>query len=234
MIDKTVQSCREAVAQVFDGASIMLGGFGNVGMPAQLIEALREQGSRDLTLISNGAGTGPYALGALVGDGRVRKVIASFPSPSAAEFRTRYLAGEIELELVPQGTLVERIRAGGCGLGGFYTPTAAGTDLAAGKETRVIDGQEYLLELPLKADFAFLKAHWGDRLGNLMYRGTMRNFNTVMATAAITVVAEVDRLVAVGEIPPDAVHTPGIFVDRLVCVERHPKVVELPREASAT
>ena len=234
MIDKSVQSCREAVAQVFDGASIMLGGFGNVGMPAQLIEALREQGSRDLTLISNGAGTGPYALGALVGDGRVRKVIASFPAPSATEFRTRYLAGEIELELVPQGTLVERIRAGGCGLGGFYTPTAAGTDLAAGKETRVIDGQEYLLELPLKADFAFLKAHWGDRLGNLMYRGTMRNFNTVMATAANTVVAEVDRLVAVGEILPDAVHTPGVFVDRLVCVERHPKVVELPREASAT
>ena len=232
MIDKTLASCREAVAGVFDGASIMFGGFGNAGMPGQLIEALREHGARDLTIISNGAGTGDFALGALFGDGRVKKLIASFPAPSATQFRDRYLNGEIELELVPQGTLVERIRCGGSGLGGFYTPTGAGTELAAGKESRVINGVEYLLELPLKADFVFMKAHLGDRLGNLMYRGTMRNFNMVMATAGNRVIAEVDRLVEAGGIPPEQVHTPGIFVDSVVQAERHPRLLELPKEGA--
>jgi 3-oxoadipate CoA-transferase alpha subunit len=234
LIDKTLSSCKEAVSRVFDGATLMFGGFGNAGMPGQLIEALREHGARDLTIISNGAGTGDFALGALFGDGRVKKLIASFPSPSAKQFRARFLKGEVQLELVPQGTLVDRIRAGGTGLGGFYTPAGVGTELAARKETRVIDGREYLFELPLKADFVFLKAHLGDRFGNLIYRGTMRNFNMVMATAGKTVLAEVDRLVPAGEIPPEQVHTPGIFVDHLVQVDRHPKLLELPKEEAAT
>ena len=227
MIDKTLTSCSEAVKSVFDGATVMLGGFGNPGMPGQLIEALRESGRRDLVIVSNGAGTGDFALGALFGAGCARKWIGSFPSPSAKEFRERYLKGEVELELVPQGTLVERIRAAGAGLGGFFTPTAAGTELAAGKETRTIDGREYVFEKPLAADFAFLKAYRGDRLGNLSYRGTMRNFNMVMATAAKFVAAEVDELVPAGGLDPEEVHTPGIFVDRVVQVARHPRLREV-------
>lgn len=233
LIDKTLSSCREAVSKVFDGATIMLGGFGNAGMPGQLIEALREHGARNLTIVSNGAGTGPFALGSLFGDGLVRKLVASFPAPSAAQFRERYLKGEVELELVPQGTLVERIRCGGCGLGGFYTPTGVGTELAEGGEVRMIEGREYLFALPLKADFALLKGHLGDRFGNLMYRGTMRNFNMVMATACTTVIAEVDRVVPAGDIPPEQVHTPGIFVDHLVQVGRHPKLLEVPKTGGA-
>ncbi|MCX7200394.1 MAG: 3-oxoacid CoA-transferase subunit A [Proteobacteria bacterium] len=229
MIDKTLSTCREAVEKVFDGATIMFGGFGNAGMPGQLIEALREHGARDLTIVSNGAGTGPFALGSLFGDGLARKLIASFPAPSAAQFRERYLKGEVELELVPQGTLVERIRCGGCGLGGFYTPTGVGTELADGGEVREIDGREYLFAKALRADFALLKGHLGDRFGNLMYRGTMRNFNMVMATACDTVIAEVDRIVPAGEIHPEHVHTPGIFVDHVVQVERHPELIKLPK-----
>jgi 3-oxoadipate CoA-transferase alpha subunit len=227
VINKTLANCSEAVASVFDGATIMFGGFGNAGMPGQLIEALRASGRRDLVIISNGAGTGDFALGALFGDGCARKWIGSFPSPSAKQFRERYLKGEIELELVPQGTLVERIRAAGAGLGAFFTPTGAGTELAAGKETRIVGGREFLLEQPLAADFAFLKAHRGDRLGNLRYRGTMRNFNMVMATAAKVVVAEVDELVPVGGIDPEDVHTPGVFVDHVVQVARHPRLLEV-------
>jgi 3-oxoadipate CoA-transferase alpha subunit len=227
VINKALATCSEAVASVFDGATVMFGGFGNVGMPGQLIEALRARGLRDLVIVSNGAGTGNYALGALFGDGCARKWIGSFPSPSAAQFRDRYLKGEIEIELVPQGTLVDRIRAAGAGLGGFFTPTGAGTELAAGKETRIINGREFLFELPLSADFAFLKAHFGDRLGNLSYRGTMRNFNMVMATAAKVVVAEVDEIVPVGGMDPDDVHTPGIFVDHVVQVARHPRLLEI-------
>jgi 3-oxoadipate CoA-transferase alpha subunit len=227
VINKTLANCSEAVASVFDGATIMFGGFGNAGMPGQLIDALRASGRRDLVIISNGAGTGDFALGALFGDGCARKWIGSFPSPSAKQFRERYLKGEIELELVPQGTLVERIRAAGAGLGAFFTPTGAGTELAAGKETRIVGGREFLLEQPLAADFAFLKAHRGDRLGNLRYRGTMRNFNMVMATAAKVVVAEVDELVPVGGIDPEDVHTPGVFVDHVVQVARHPRLLEV-------
>jgi len=234
VIDKTVASCSEAVAEVHDGATIMFGGFGDPGVPGQLIEALRAQGATDLVAIHNGAGAGDFALGGLIQDGRVRKLVASFPSaPKATAFRERYMKGEVELELVPQGTLVERIRAAGAGLGGFYTPTAAGTELAAGKEIRVIDGRAYVFEKPLRADFAFIKAHRGDRLGNLGYRMAMRTFNMVMATAAKVVIAEVDQLVPVGALSPEEVHTPGIFVDRIVQVVRHPRLFEPRKRGSA-
>lgn len=234
MIDKTVASCSEAVAQVFDGAAIMIGGFGGPGFPARLLEALREQGATRLLAIQNGGGNDDYALGGLILDGRIRKLIASFPiNQGAWAFRDRFLKGEIELELTPQGTLVERIRAAGAGLGGFYTPTAVGTELAAGKETRVIDGREYVFETPLRADFAFIKAHRGDRLGNLNYRMAMRNFNMIMASAAKVVIAEVDQLVPVGALSHEEIHTPGIFVDHVVQVERHPRVFEPPQERSA-
>jgi 3-oxoadipate CoA-transferase alpha subunit len=232
VIDKTVPTCREAVAQVFDGATIMIGGFGDPGVPGQLIEALRKQGSTNLTVVHNGAGGGDFALGGLILDGRVRKLVASFPSsPGGTAFRDRYLKGEVELELVPQGTLIERIRAAGAGLGGFYTPTAVGTDLAVGKETRVIDGREYVFEKPLPADFAFIKAYRGDRLGNLSYRNAMRNFNPIMATAGKVVIAEVEEIVPVGGIALEEIHTPGIFIDCLVQVERHPRLFDPPKQA---
>lgn len=231
MIDRTVASCEEAVAGVFDGATIMIGGFGGPGFPARLLEALREQGATNLVAIHNGAGMDDYALGGLIKDGRIRKLIASFPiNQGATAFRDRYLKGEIELELTPQGTLAERIRAAGAGLGGFYTPTGAGTELAVGKEIREIEGRQYVFEAPLRADFAFIKAHRGDRLGNLNYRMAMRNFNMVMATAAKVVIAEVDQFVPVGALSPDEIHTPGIFVDRVVQVERDPRVFDQPRE----
>lgn len=231
MIDKTVSSCSEAVAQVFDGATIMIGGFGDPGVPGQLIEALRRQGSKNLTIIHNGAGSGDFSLGGLMLDGRVAKLIASFPpNPGAFAFRDRYLKGEVELELVPQGTLIERIRAAGAGLGGFYTPTAVGTDLAVGKETRVINGREYVLELPLAADFAFIKAFKGDAFGNLTYRLAMRNFNPIMATAGKVVIVEIEHLVPTGDLAIEEIHTPGIFVDYLVQVERHPRLFEPPKK----
>lgn len=234
MIDKTLATCDEAVARVFDGATVMLGGFGDVGVPGRLIEALRQGAGSDLVVIHNGAGgEGDFGLGGLIREGRVRKLLASFPAPRAAAFRERYLKGEIELELMPQGTLAERIRAAGAGLGGFYTPTAAGTELAKGKETRVIDGREYVFETPLAADFAFIKAHRGDRLGNLSYRGAMRNFNAIMATAAKMVIAEVDQLVPVGALSSEEIHTPGIFVDHVVAVARHPKLFQPRRQESA-
>ena len=214
---------------MFEPLRILFGGFGDVGMPGQLIEALRDQGATDLVAISNGAGGGGYALGGLIQDGRVRKLMASFPSPRAAAFRERYLKGELELELIPQGTLVERIRAGGAGLGGFYTPTGAGTALAEGKEIRVIDGREYVFEGPLKADFAFIKAHRADRFGNLSFRRTMRNFNQIMATAATTVIVEVDEIVPAGGLSAEEIHTPGIFIDRVVAVARHPQLFQ-PRK----
>ena len=223
MIDKTLKTCAEAVATVFDGATVMLGGFGDPGLPGQLIEALREQGAKDLWIIHNGGGQGDYALGGLMGDGRVRKLTCSFPAhPGNQGFAARYMRGEIELELVPQGTLCERIRAAGAGLGGFFTPTGAGTELAEGKETRMIDGREHVFEKPLPADFAFIRAYQADRLGNLTYRMAMLNFNVPMATAAKFVVAEVDELLPAGKISPQGVHTPGIFVDHVVHCARHP------------
>ncbi len=234
MIDKTVASCAEAVAGVFDGATVMMGGFGGPGYPAQLAEALRAQGARDLVVVSNGAGNDDWALGGLIKDARVRKLVCSFPNyPQASAFIERYTRGAIELQLLPQGTLVERIRAAGAGLGGFYTPTAAGTELAEGRELRVLNGREYVFEEPLHADFAFIKAHRGDRLGNLSYRRAMRNFNLIMATAAKVVAAEVDELLPAGEISPEEIHTPGIFVDRVVQVARHPRLAILRKEANA-
>jgi 3-oxoadipate CoA-transferase alpha subunit len=234
VINKALASCAEAVERVFDGATVMLGGFGEAGMPGQLIEALRRQGATNLVVVSNGAGAGDYALGGLIQDGRVRKLLASFPSPRGTAFRDRYLKGEIELELIPQGTLVERIRAAGNGLGGFYTPTGVGTELVAGKEIRMIKGREYVFETPVHADFAFIKAHRGDRLGNLSYRMTMRNFNPIMATAAKVVIAEVDELAPVGALSPEEVHTPGVFIDHLVQVQRHPELFKPGTGESAT
>jgi len=231
MVDKTLATCQEAVAGVFDGATILLGGFGDPGLPGQILEALRLQGAKNLTVVHNGSGGGTHSLGGLIHDGRVRKLIASFPSnPGNTSFQARYLKGEIELELVPQGTLAERIRAAGAGLGGFFTPTGAGTELAAGKETRVIDGREHVFEKALRADFAFVRAYRGDRLGNLNYRMAMRNFNVPMATAAKFVVAEIDELVPVGSIDPEDVHTQGIFVDHVVEVVRHPEYLKITTE----
>ncbi len=235
MIDKNVASCAEAVSDVFDGATIMIGGFGDPGVPGRLVEALREQGATDLCIIHNGAGGGDFSLGGLIQDGRVRKLVASFPSGTGSTaFRERYLSGDIELELVPQGTLSERIRAAGAGIGGFYTPTGVGTRLAEGKETRIINGREYVLELPLHADFAFIKAHRGDRLGNLIYRLAMRNFNPIMATAGKQVIAEIEELVPVGELPLEEIHTPGIFIDRMVEVPRLPQLFAPPKRGAAT
>jgi 3-oxoadipate CoA-transferase, alpha subunit len=231
MVDKILKSCEEAVAGVFDGATILLGGFGDPGLPGQILEALRRQGAKNLTIVHNGAGGGTHSLGGLIHDGKVRKLIASFPSnPGNQSFQEKYLKGEIELELVPQGTLAERIRAAGAGLGGFFTPTGAGTDLAAGKELRVLDGREMVFEKALHADFAFVRAYRGDRLGNLNYRMAMRNFNVPMCTAAKHVVAEIDELVPVGGIDPEDVHTPGIFVDRVIEVERHPEYMIITTE----
>lgn len=225
MLDKTVATCAEAVADVFDGATIMIGGFGDAGIPGQLCEALRERDVRNLAVVTNGAGAGDHTLGGLFFDGRVRKLYCSFPiNPGSWAFQERYHKGEVELELMPQGTLVERIRAAGAGLGGFYTPTGVGTELAAGKETRVIDGRTYVFEKPLHADFALIKAHRADRLGNLSYRLVMRNFNPIMATAARVVIAEVDEIVPPGALSPEEIDTPGIFVDRVVQVARHPKL----------
>jgi len=235
VINKALAACSEAVANVFDGATVMIGGFGEPGVPGQLIEALRQQGASNLVVVHNGAGFADFALGGLIKDGRVRKLIASFPNyPSASAFRDRYLKGETELELVPQGTLIERIRAAGAGIGGFYTRTAVGTELAAGKEIRVIDGRRYVFELPLHADFAFLKGDKADRHGNLTYRHAMRNFNPIMATAAKVVIAEIEKLVPVGALTPDEIHTPGIFVDHIVEIERHPRLFEPRYEETAT
>jgi 3-oxoadipate CoA-transferase alpha subunit len=225
-MDKCVPTCDEAVADIPDGATIMMGGFGPPGFPAQLVEALRRRRLRDLVVIQCGGGTEDYALGGLILDGAVRKLITSYPThPGAWALRDRYLRGEIELEVLPQGTFVERIRAAGAGLGGFYTPTGVGTELAEGKEVRVINGRPYVFELPLSADFALIKAHRADRWGNLTYRRTMRNFNPIMATAAKVVIAEVDEIVPVGALSPEEIETPGIFVDRVVATERHPRLV---------
>ncbi len=235
MINKALASCSEAVKNVFDGATVLVGGFGEPGVPGRLIEALRQRGVGNLVIVHNGAGYHDFGLAALISDGRVRKLIASFPNyPSATAFRNRYLKGEIELELVPQGTLVERIRAAGAGLGGFYTRTGVGTELGAGKEIRVIDGEEYVFEKPLHADFALVKADQADRLGNLSYRYAMRNFNPIMATAAKTVIAEVEKLVPVGTLSPDQIHTPGIFVDHVVEIDRDPRLFAPQHEEAAT
>jgi 3-oxoacid CoA-transferase subunit A len=210
-MDKVLASAAEAVALVPDGATIMMGGFGLCGIPENLIKALHERGTRDLTVISNNAGVDTFGIGILLRSRQVRKMISTYVGENQ-EFERQCLSGELELELVPQGTFAERIRAGGAGIGGFFTPTGYGTIVAEGKETRVIDGRPYVLELPLNADFAFVKGFRGDRLGNLTYRRTARNFNPMMATAARVTIAEVEELVEPGELDPDVVVTPGIFV----------------------
>jgi 3-oxoacid CoA-transferase subunit A len=214
-MNKVLDSADEAVARIFDGATIMCGGFGVCGNPENLLLALHRRGTRNLTVISNNAGIDDFGLGRLLKARQIRKMIASYVGENR-EFERQFLAGELDVELVPQGTFSERIRAGGAGIGGFFTPTGYNTIVAEGKETRVIDGRPYVLELPLKADFALVRAHRGDRLGNLVYRKTARNFNPMMATAAECTIAEVEHLVEPGEIPPDTVHTPGIFVRHIL------------------
>ena len=219
MIDKTVRSGAAAVADIPDGATIMLGGFGAAGMPSHLIDALIVQGARALTIVNNNAGNGDAGLAALIKVRRVKKIICSFPRQvDSHHFDAQYRAGEIDLELVPQGNLAERIRAAGAGIGAFFTPTAYGTELAEGKETRVIAGRAHVLEYPIHADYALIRADRGDRWGNLVYRKTARNFGPVMATAARCTIAEVRAIVPLGVLDPECISTPGIFVHRLVAV----------------
>lgn len=221
MINKIVDSVHEALKDVRDGATVMIGGFGTAGLPNELVDALIEQGARELTIVNNNAGNGDTGLAALLARKRVRKIICSFPRQADSHhFDALYRSGEIELELVPQGNLAERIRAAGAGIGGFFTPTGYGTELAKGKETRLIDGKHYVLESPIHADFALIKAERGDRWGNLTYRMTARNFGPVMAMAAKTTVATVHEIVELGALDPEAVVTPGLFVQRVVKVDR--------------
>ncbi|MFC4022032.1 3-oxoacid CoA-transferase subunit A [Micromonospora sp. GCM10011542] len=208
-----------AVAGIADGATVMIGGFGTAGQPVELIEALLASGATDLTVVNNNAGNGDVGLAALISAGRVRKIVCSYPRQRDSwHFDQKYRAGEIELELVPQGNLAERIRAAGAGIGAFYTPTGYGTSLAEGKEVREIDGRHYVLEYPLGADYALVKAHRADGLGNLVYRKTARNFGPIMAAAATTTVVQVEDLVPVGALDPEVIVTPGIYVDRIVRV----------------
>jgi 3-oxoadipate CoA-transferase alpha subunit len=219
MIDKTVKSLDAAVAGIPDGATVMIGGFGNAGMPVELIDALIAQGARDLTIVHNNAGNADKGVAALLATRRVRKIVCSFPRQADSYvFDALYRAGEIELELVPQGNLAERIRAAGAGIGAFFTPTGYGTKLAEGKETRTIDGRNCVLEYPIHAHVALIKAWRGDRWGNLVYRKTARNFGPIMASAARCTVAQVSEVVGLGELEPEAVVTPGIFVSRVVHV----------------
>jgi 3-oxoacid CoA-transferase A subunit len=224
-MNKVVASASEAVASIPDGATIMMGGFGLCGIPENLIAALHARGTRGLTLISNNAGVDDFGIGILLRARQVRKMISTYVGENK-EFERQFLSGELDVELVPQGTFAERIRAGGAGIGGFFTPTGYGTLVAEGKETRTIDGKPYVLERPLHADFAFVKAWKGDTLGNLVYRRTARNFNPVMATAAEVTIAEVEHLVEPGEIDPDHVVTPGIFVKRILQGEKYEKRIE--------
>jgi len=217
MINKILESAEAALADLPDGATVMIGGFGNAGMPAALIEALIARGSRELTIVNNNAGNGDTGLAALMKAKRVRKILCSFPRQADSwHFDALYRAGEIELELVPQGTLAERIRAAGAGIGAFFTPTAFGTDLAKGKETRRIGDRDYVLEYPIHADYALIKADRADRWGNLVYRKTARNFAPIMAAAARCTVAQVRETVELGALDPETVVTPGIFVKRIV------------------
>jgi len=225
LMNKVLANAEEAVALIPDGATIMMGGFGLCGIPENLIAALRARGTKGLTVISNNAGVDDFGIGVLLRSRQVRKMISTYVGENK-EFERQFLSGELEVELVPQGTFSERIRAGGAGIAGFFTPTGYGTLVAEGKETRTIGGRPYVLETPLHADFAFVKAWRGDRVGNLLYRKTARNFNPVMATAADVTIAEVEHLVEPGEIDPDHVVTPGIFVRHILQGERYEKRIE--------
>jgi len=233
MIDKIVSSAAAAVGDIPDGATVMIGGFGTAGMPSELIDALIAHGARELTIVNNNAGNGDTGLAALLKARRVRKIVCSFPRQTDSHvFDALYRAGEIELELVPQGNLAERIRAAGAGIGAFFSPTGFGTLLAEGKETRVIDGRNYVLEHPIRADFALIKALRGDRWGNLVYRKTARNFGPIMASAARCTIAQVREIVNLGDLDPEAVVTPGIFVRRVVEVPTAVKLVSQPGAAA--
>jgi len=214
--EKIFPSVDAAVADVPDGASILFGGFGGAGFPNNLIQALARKGTRNITAITNNCGTGEGELGLLFKNRQIRRVVASFPGPQSHYFQERFAAGEVELELVPQGVLCERMRAYGAGIYAFYTPVGVGTEVAAGKEERVIGGKRCLLEYALGADYAFIKAHRADRIGNLVYRKAARNFNPIMVTAAETTIVEVDEIVPVGALDPEHIVTPSIFVDRIV------------------
>jgi len=217
MINKIFTSLAEAVKDIHDGATVMIGGFGEAGSPIELIHALIDQGAKDLTVVSNNTGSGHVGLAALIENKRVKKVLCSFPrTANSTVFPELFNAGEIELELVPQGTLAERIRAGGAGIPAFYTPASVNTPLAKGKESRVFDGVEYVLEYGIKADFSLIKSAKADRYGNLLYHATARNFGPIMATAAKTAIVQTKQIVEAGEIDPEIVVTPGIFVQRVV------------------
>jgi 3-oxoadipate CoA-transferase, alpha subunit len=221
MINKIVDSPAAALAGLQDGATVLTSGFGGAGMPHELIDALIAHGAKDLTIVNNNAGNGETGLAALMKAGRVRKIICSFPRQTDSHvFDALYRAGRIELELVPQGNLAERIRAAGAGVGAFFTPTGYGTELAKGKETRSIEGRPYVLEYPIRGDFALIKAERGDRWGNLVYRKAARNFGPIMASAARCAVAQVYEIVELGALDPEVIVTPGIFVQRVVKVER--------------
>jgi len=222
---KMRKSIELALEGVTDGATIMAGGFGLVGIPEKLILGLREKGVRDLTVISNNCGVDDFGLGLLLQNRQLRKMVASYVGENK-EFERQYLSGQLEVELVPQGTLAERIRAGGAGIPAFYTPAGVGTPLAEGREVRVFNGKEYLLETALTADFAFVKAWKGDRMGNLLYNKTSRNFNPMMAAAGKVTIAEVEQILEPGEIDPASVHTPGIYVQRVVLGEHYEKRIE--------
>jgi 3-oxoadipate CoA-transferase alpha subunit len=233
MINKIVATVGDAIADVHDGATVMIGGFGTAGMPSELIDALIEKGARDLTIVNNNAGNADVGLALLLKARRVRKIICSFPRQTDSwHFDALYKSGDIELELVPQGNLAERIRAAGAGIGAFYTPTGYGTLLAEGKETREIDGRQYVLEYPIRADFALIKALRADRWGNLVYRKTARNFGPIMASAAACTIAQVREVVNLGDLDPEEVVTPGIFVKRVVEVPAALKVVAEPGAAA--
>jgi 3-oxoadipate CoA-transferase alpha subunit len=221
MINKIVQSIAQALEGVKDGSTVLMGGFGAAGQPDELIEGLIEQGAKELTVVANNAGAGRVGLAKLMEAGRVRKIICSFPrSAGSVVFEELYRAGRLELEIVPQGTLAERMRAAGAGIPAFYTPTAAGTKLAQGKEVREFNGRPHVMELALKGDVALVEAWQADRWGNLTYRQSGRNFNPVMASAAALTVAQTHHLVELGDIVPENVHTPGVFVDRVVHIPR--------------
>ena len=221
MINKITATIAEALADIKDGSTIMIGGFGGAGQPGELIDGLIAQGARDLTVVNNNAGNGETGLAALLKAGQVRKIICSFPRQADSHiFDGLYRSGKLELELVPQGNLAERIRAAGAGIGAFFTPTGYGTDLAKGKETREIDGRMYVLEMPIHADIALIKAEKGDRWGNLVYRKAARNFGPIMASAAKITIASVHEVVPLGALDPEAIVTPGIFVHRIVKIPR--------------
>lgn len=226
-LDKRVASAEEALdrAGVSDGATIMMGGFGLCGIPEHLIAALKRRGTRDLTVISNNAGVDDFGIGILLQTRQVRKMVSTYVGENKT-FETQFLTGELEVELVPQGTFAERIRAGGAGIPAFFTPTGVGTKVAEGKEVREIDGREYVLERALHADFSFVKAHQGDAWGNLVYRKTARNFNPMMATAGKVVIAEVEEIVPVGSLDPDHVVTPAVYIDYLFRGDRYEKRIE--------